>query len=233
MKTPTIAPETEPLQQLFNRAGLHHRVTVSDRLRAAYQMSDDFSQPEWVELAWIVNLVLNQCVPSVELATPRGRVHIAEFSSVPIGQGDTGERQIGVLQEDSATLHVALPEEICPSDKRILMVEDDAHLREVISQFLVAAKIPHEWAVSGEEALEKLRTHLPVAVVSDIEMPGINGLELCRRIKADVQTRYIPVLLMSGNPDYEHRAQPAGAAGFFAKPLDLLKFVARLKKLIA
>jgi len=221
------------MQQLFNRAGLHQRVTVSERLRAAYQLPSDLTQPEWVELAWIVNLVLNQCVPSVELATPRGHVHIAEFSSVPVGQGDTGERQIGVLQPDSGTLHVALPEEICPADKSILMVEDDKHLREVISQILATAKIPHTWAVSGEEALEKMRTRLPVAVVSDIEMPGINGLELCRRIKADAQTRYIPVLLMSGNPDYEHRALPAGAAGFFAKPLDLLKFVARLRKLIA
>ena len=221
------------MQQLFNRAGLHHRVTVSERLRAAYQLPSDLTQPEWVELAWIVNLILNQCVPAVELATPHGHVHIAEFSSVPVGQGDTGERQIGVLQPDSTTLHVALPEEICPANKSILMVEDDEHLREVISQFLVAAGILHEWATNAEEAWAKMHDSLPVAVVSDIEMPGMSGLELCRRIKADAQTRYIPVLLMSGNPDYEHRAQPAGAAGFFAKPLDLPKFVARLKKLIA
>jgi CheY-like chemotaxis protein len=114
-----------------------------------------------------------------------------------------------------------------------LLVDDDAQLRDVISQFLTAADIPHECAGNAEEAWAKMSETLPVAVVSDIEMPGMSGLELCRRIKADAQTRYIPVLLMSGNLDYESRCRAAGAAEFFAKPLDFSQFTNQLKKFLA
>jgi len=233
MKTFPTTIEPDPLQSLFNRTGLAQQVTVSTRMRAAYQMPARLDQPEWVELAWVVNLILNRCLPAVELDTPQGRAWVTEFSSVPVGRGDTGKRPIAVLELDPDTLHIALPEEICPVIKHILLVEDNPHLRELVSLFLVEAGILHEWACDGEEAWEKLNARPMLAVVTDVDMPGMSGLELCRRIKADPQIKDTPVLVMSGNPDYEKRARAAGAAGFFAKPLDLPEFVARLRKLLA
>ena len=233
MKTFPATIECNPLQPLFNRTGLPQQVTVSTRLREAYRMPVELDRPEWVELAWVVNLILNRCLPAVELDTPRGRAWVAEFASVPVGRGETGKRPIAVLELDPATLHIALPEEICPVIKHILLVEDDPHLREIVGLFLVEAGILHEWACDGEEALEKLNARPMLAVVTDVDMPGMSGLELCRRIKADPLMKATPVLVMSGNPDYETRARVAGAAGFFTKPLDLPEFVARLRKMLA
>ncbi len=232
MKTETIVPESEPLQQLFARAGLPHQVTVSARLRQTYQMPADLSQPEWVELAWIVNLILNKCVPSVGMDTPHGHVRIAEFSSVPVGRGDTGERTIAVAQPNPDTLHIALPEEVGPASGKVLLVDDDTQLREVTSLIFQAAGIPHECAANGLEAWGKIQACPPLAVVTDVDMPGLNGLELCRRIKAEAQTKFIPVIVMSGKPEYATRAEAAGIVDFFAKPLDIERLVARLKQLI-
>ena len=233
MKTYPVTIEPNPLQPLFNRTGLSHRITVSSRLREAHQMPDELNHPEWVEFAWMVNLILNQCLPAIELDTPLGRVWVAEYSSESMARGYTGKRPIAVLELDPATLHIALPEEICPVIKHILLVEDDPYQREIISLFLVEAGILHDWAGDGEEAWVKLSARPVLAVVTDVDMPGLSGLELCRRIKADPQLKGTPVLIMSGNPDYEKRARAAGAAGFFVKPLDLSEFVERLRQLRA
>jgi len=220
------------MKQLFARAGLPHQVTVSARLRQTYQMPADLSQPEWVELAWIVNLILNKCVPSVGMDTPHGHVRIAEFSSVPVGRGDTGERTIAVAQPNPDTLHIALPEEVCPAAGKVLLVDDDTQLREVTSLIFQAAGIPHECAANGLEAWEKIQASAPLVVVTDVEMPGLSGLELCRRIKSAAQTKFIPVIVMSGKPEYATGAEAAGIADFFAKPLDIERLVARLKQFI-
>jgi CheY-like chemotaxis protein len=185
-----------------------------------------------VELAWMVNLIINQCVPSVERATTQGAVRVAEFSSVPVGRGDSGERKIAVLQPNSATLHIALPEEMCPVAQKILLVDDNPQLREIISRFLDEAGIPHEWAGDGREAWETIQTAVPVAVVTDVDMPNLNGLALCHQIKADQRTSKTPVLVMSGDPSHETRARAVGALEFMAKPLDLPQFVARLRQLL-
>jgi CheY-like chemotaxis protein len=232
MKTETNIPESKLMQQLFARAGLPHQVTVSAKLRQAYQMPADMSQPEWVELAWIVNLILNRCVPAVEMDTPHGHVRIAEFCSVPVGRGDTGERTIAVAQPKPDTLHIALPEEVRPAAGKVLLVDDDAQLREVTSLIFQAAGIPHECAAGGLEAWEKIQACAPLAVVTDVEMPGLSGLELCRRIKAGAQTSSTPVIVMSGKPEYAARAEAAGAVEFFPKPLDIQRLVKRLKQFI-
>jgi CheY-like chemotaxis protein len=211
MNTFTSALEPEPLQQLFRRAGLPQRVTVSARLREVYKLPDELDQPEWVELAWMVNLIINQCVLFVELNTPQGPVRVAEFCSVPVGRGDSGERKIAVQQSDSATLHVALPEEICPGVQKILLVDENPQLRETISRFLDQAGLLHEWADDGEEAWAKIQDRPPVAVITDVDMPNLNGRTLCHLIKADDRTRAIPVWVMSGNPAHETQARELGA----------------------
>jgi CheY-like chemotaxis protein len=233
MNTLTSTLELEPLQQLFRRAGLPQRVTVSARLRDVYKLPAELDQPEWVELAWMVNLIINQCVPSVELNSPPGSVRVAEFCSVPVGRRDSGERKIAVRQPDSATLHVALPEEMGPVVQTILLVDDNPQLREIISRFLDQGGLLHEWAGDGEEAWAKIQARPPVAVITDVDMPNLNGLTLCQLIKADDRTSAIPVWVMSGNPAHEIRARELGAAGFMHKPLDLSQLVERLREFLA
>jgi CheY-like chemotaxis protein len=172
-------------------------------------------------------------VPATELDNDHGHVRVAEFSSVPVGRGDTGERSVAVAQPDANTLLVALPDEVCAAAKRVLLVDDDAQLRAMISQLLEEAGIPHDCAASAGEAWEKLRADVPAVVVTDVEMPGLSGLDLCRRIKANPRTQFIPVLIMSGRPDYEAQAKAVGAADFIPKPIDFQQLAARLKEYLA
>lgn len=229
MQTSPFTIDTDYLRTIFVRTGLPHQVTVSPRLRAGYGLPADLGRSEWVELAWMVNLIINQCLPTTEVAIPQGRAWMAQLSSVPTQWADSGEFKIAVLQSDPATLQVVLLEELYPVSKNILLVEDNPHLREITGLFLNQAGIPHEWASDGEEAWAKLHASSPLAVVTDVEMPGMSGLELCRRIKADQRRNRTPVLVMSGNPAHECRALAAGALEFMAKPLDMAALVERLR----
>lgn len=77
-------------------------------------------------------------------------------------------------------------------------------------------------ALDGEEALEILEEEKPSVVLLDIVMPGIDGFEVCKRIKDNPDTASIPVVFLSGNGSEEERkkADELGAAGFLTKPID-------------
>ena len=105
----------------------------------------------------------------------------------------------------------------------VLVVEDDPETRH----FLVDALTHHGFRTEGAhndfQALEKLFTLLPDLVLADIAVPGIDGIELCRRLRADARTRRIPVLAITGYDDrhYRDRAMLAGADRVLNKPCDL------------
>jgi len=117
--------------------------------------------------------------------------------------------------------------------QKILLVDDNPELREIISLFLHEASIAHEWACDGEVAWEKIQAAPPVAVVTDVDMPHLNGLTLCHLIKASPQTCTTPVLVMSGDPSHETQARALGAREFLAKPLDMPQFVEQLRRFLA
>jgi CheY-like chemotaxis protein len=87
-------------------------------------------------------------------------------------------------------------------------------------------------AADGAAALDAVRRHRPDVVVTDLDMPRMTGLDLCRAIRADAQLRHIPVVLASGSllPD-DRRAAEVGANATLLKPFlpaQLLDMVARL-----
>lgn len=103
----------------------------------------------------------------------------------------------------------------------VLLVEDNAHLRNYMKQkfsglFSVAV------ATNGEEALSYIRTNLPEIVISDVMMPVMDGLELCRRIKSDPVSADIFVILLSARISLEDEASgyKTGADFYLKKPFD-------------
>lgn len=100
----------------------------------------------------------------------------------------------------------------------ILVVERDPHIRELEAHFLNQAGYSVEFEKDGQGALVQARKLVPDIVITEILVPGLDGLALCRRLKADPVTRDTAVLVFSilaaGG-----RAREAGADAFLTKPL--------------
>lgn len=100
----------------------------------------------------------------------------------------------------------------------ILCVERDPHVRELEAYFLHQAGFVVHFVDDGESALEVARTLKPAIIITEILVPKLDGLALCRQLRADAETRDIPVLVFSLLAA-EARAREAGAAAFLKKPL--------------
>jgi two-component system, NtrC family, response regulator PilR len=105
--------------------------------------------------------------------------------------------------------------------ERILIVDDEAQIREVLSEYFGKMGYEIETAKDGEEALSKFKPDLFDCVISDIAMPGISGEELLKRLKAKDPT--VLFLIITGHPSIESAVETIklGAYDYVAKPLRL------------
>jgi CheY-like chemotaxis protein len=89
-------------------------------------------------------------------------------------------------------------------------------------------------ALDGEEALVIIEEDKPDVVLLDIVMPGIDGFEVCKRVKANPDTAATPIIFLSGNGSDEEKAKGSelGAVGFLTKPIDPDKLTAAVKPYI-
>src|SRR5688572_13832481 len=117
---------------------------------------------------------------------------------------------------------------------RILVVDDDQRVAALLSDLLNSEGYEVACAPNGQIGLGLSKTFRPDVVVSDVVMPVLNGIELCKRLKADPQTFPIPVLLISGQrnePEDTLEGLSAGADDYLPIPFrndELLVKVARL-----
>lgn len=115
----------------------------------------------------------------------------------------------------------------------VLVVDDEPAVRESLRRALELEGYKVELAEDGEIALEKLDgTAEPDAVILDILMPGIDGLEVCRRIRAS--GNQIPVLMLTARAEVDSRVAglDAGADDYLSKPFALAELLARLRALL-
>ncbi len=114
----------------------------------------------------------------------------------------------------------------------LLLVDDDPEICQFLSVLLELEGFAPMRAGGAEEALALASAHLLAAVLIDVAMPGIDGLELCRMLRAGGLTA--PVLVLSARPGAElrKRALAAGADEFVRKPFDNAELVGRVRSLI-
>jgi CheY-like chemotaxis protein len=117
--------------------------------------------------------------------------------------------------------------------KRILVVDDSTGFRNLMVHVLDFMGYQAVIAEDGDEAICQLAEIEPILILMDVEMPGLNGYEACRRIRANPRTCDIPVLLLSGNGEPRSRALAAGADDFMAKPLSLDDLTWKIRSLTA
>jgi CheY-like chemotaxis protein len=100
----------------------------------------------------------------------------------------------------------------------VLVVERDPHIRELEAHFLELAGFDIEFTLDGQAALELARRISPDVIITEILVPKLDGLALCRQLKADQATAHISVLIFSILAA-SARAKEAGADAFLSKPL--------------
>ncbi len=117
----------------------------------------------------------------------------------------------------------------------ILIVEDDVETRQFYTHALRVDGFRTDQAHNGLQAFEKAVQDLPDLILTDIAVPGIDGIELCRRLRADQRTRGIPLLAITGYGDreYEHRARGAGADRVLIKPCSADMLTMETRRLLA
>ena len=118
--------------------------------------------------------------------------------------------------------------------ERILVIEDEPDILEVMEYNLRREGYRVTGVRDGEEGLERIRREFPDAVLLDLMLPGLDGLELCRRVKGDPNLRAIPVIMVTakGEVDDVVAGLEAGADDYIAKPFRPRELVARVKAVI-
>ena len=118
---------------------------------------------------------------------------------------------------------------------RVLVVDDEEDLLELVRYNLTKEGYVVECVGSGEEALKAARRQPPDLIVLDLMLPAVDGLEVCRRLKADPKTREVPIVMLTANALADHiaAAEAAGADRHLAKPFDaaeLLELISTLPR---
>ena len=121
-----------------------------------------------------------------------------------------------------------------PQSPRVLLVEDDPETRHFYAALLAADGFDTYEAHNGFQAFAKAIETTPDLVVTDIAVPGLDGIELCRRLRADPRTRSVRVLAVTGYDDrqYPDRAIEAGANRVLLKPVDPALLLAEARRLV-
>jgi len=117
---------------------------------------------------------------------------------------------------------------------RILCVDDEPINLSLLEAILSPRGYEVVTALNGSEALEKIRTEQIDICLLDVMMPGMDGFEVCRRIKSDDDHNTIPIIMITALTDKTHRIHgiEAGAEDFISKPLDLAEVLARIRMLL-
>jgi CheY-like chemotaxis protein len=117
---------------------------------------------------------------------------------------------------------------------RVLVVDDVPDVRDLHSGFLRGCGLDVSTAENGILALDEARRAVPHVVVTDIQMPVMNGLDLCRRLRADIATRDIGVVVVTGDASdwIQAAALDAGCDVVLAKPCTRTLLLATIRRLL-
>ncbi|MBW0158270.1 phosphate regulon transcriptional regulator PhoB [Sedimentimonas flavescens] len=113
----------------------------------------------------------------------------------------------------------------------VLVVEDESAQREVLQYNLEAEGFRVAMAVNGDEALLMVREEKPDLIVLDWMLPNVSGIEICRRVKANPETRSIPIIMLSARSEEADRVRglETGADDYVVKPYSVVELMARLR----
>jgi signal transduction histidine kinase/DNA-binding response OmpR family regulator len=153
-----------------------------------------------------------------------------EGKSVLVRGEEYSEKVIPALAGNAGT---PSPESPDGMGEQILIVEDDLELRRFMREILSDHYTVLE-ARDGDEGLARAFEHMPDLLVSDVLMPGLDGLTLCRRLKKDERSSHIPVVLLTSRAELDSRVQglETGADDYIGKPFSPRELLTRIRNLL-
>jgi DNA-binding response OmpR family regulator len=116
----------------------------------------------------------------------------------------------------------------------VLVVEDDADIAALISHFLEKTGFEAEIVSDGGRALTRARESSPDLVILDVMLPGLNGLEVCRALRADDKTAALPIIILTARGEESERilGLDVGADDYMVKPFSPNELMARVRALL-
>src|SRR5690606_18488471 len=142
------------------------------------------------------------------------------------------ERLVSTPQ--AAALHEGMPLEAAGERATVLIVEDEDEIREFIAS-LFRQEYRVLLASNGKEGFDRAIETMPEVVITDVMMPEMNGMELCRLLKTNVMTSHIPVLMLTALADETHElaSYENGADTYLTKPFHSIILQLKIKNLLA
>lgn len=112
----------------------------------------------------------------------------------------------------------------------ILVVDDEPHLVELIKHHLTREHYEVDVAKDGEAALTKAKKRIPDLIVLDLMLPGMDGLEVCRRLRAETRTEHVPIVMLTAKAEETDAVigLAQGADDYVRKPVGMRELVARI-----
>ena len=117
---------------------------------------------------------------------------------------------------------------------KIMTVDDSASMRQLIAMTLSQAGYEITEACDGQDALDKLKGQDFAMVITDLNMPRMDGIELIRQVRANPATKFLPMVLLTteSHEDKKTTGREAGATGWIVKPFNPDQLVATIKKVL-
>lgn len=121
---------------------------------------------------------------------------------------------------------------------KLLVVDDEPLTVEMLETFLTISGYQTVAVLNGEDALLMVQLEAPDAILLDLQLPDLSGIEVCRRLRTAPSLRAfaeVPVIMITahGSPEMRRRALEAGANAYFTKPIRFPELIAELTRLLA
>jgi len=117
--------------------------------------------------------------------------------------------------------------------KKILAVDDDLFILDALTELLKYSGYDVESTPNGEDVFKKIDECVPDLILLDVMLAGLDGREICKKIKSTESTKNIPVIMVSATPAVNQTVRDFGANDFVAKPFDIFQLLNKIEHQLA